>query len=118
MGQAGSGHCLWLLPEKPGGDRRLNFCKVIALLTLPIPLLVLLYTSLSHLPAFYSGFHLRFLIISLFLQQPLCKVTYTEQQHTPLEKKERNVPVSLETTSRAFPWRTLKSPFFWHMHFL
>ena len=78
---------------------------VTALLTLPIPLLMLLYTSPSYLLWFFSGFHLPFLIISPFLQQPLCKVMYTEQQHTLLEKKERNVPVSLETTSCAFPWR-------------
>lgn len=78
---------------------------VIALLTLPIPLLMLLYTSPSYLLGVFSGFHLPFLIISPFLQQPLCKVTYTDQQHTLLEQKERNVPISLETNSCAFPWR-------------
>lgn len=54
---------------------------------------------------FLSGFHLPSLTISLFLQQPLCKVTYTEQQHTLLEKKERNVPISLQITLGAFQWR-------------
>lgn len=95
----GSGHCLSLLSEKPHGD----FIS-LRMITVLLTLLLLLYSSLSYLPIWlFSGFHLPFLILSPFLQQPIGKVMCIEQQHTLLEKKKRKVLVTLENTCCAFP---------------